>query len=94
MMATAARARGIELGDAFEGGVGVVEIVVGELLALHLARGGDARSAVRRRTVEGRRLVRVLAIAHGLGERAAEGAVGRASSSPICAANQLEIAAS
>ena len=32
----------IELGDAFVGGVGVVDVVVGELLALQLPRGGDA----------------------------------------------------
>ena len=41
MMAQAA-VRAVEFGDAFEGGVGVVDIVVGELLALHLACGGDA----------------------------------------------------
>ena len=33
---------GIELGDQLIGRVGVVEIVVGELLALELRRGGDA----------------------------------------------------
>ena len=32
------RARRIELGDAFVGRIGVVDIVVGELLALNLAR--------------------------------------------------------
>ena len=32
----------IELGDEFVGGVGVVDVVVGELLALDLAGGGDA----------------------------------------------------
>ena len=42
-------AGGIELGDAFIGRVGVVDVVVGELLALDLPRGGDAgaRSGVR-----------------------------------------------
>ena len=32
----------VEFGDAFEGGVGVGEVVVGQLLALHLPRGRDA----------------------------------------------------
>ena len=58
-----------ELGDAFVGRVGVVDVVVGELLALDHARGGDARppAAV---GVERRLLVRVLAVAqhlHALG---------------------------
>src|SRR5438477_3028549 len=35
-------ALGIELGGALEGGVGVVDIIIGELLALHLLCGGDA----------------------------------------------------
>ena len=39
-------ARRIELGDAFVGRVGVVDVVVGELLALHLPRGGDAEAHV------------------------------------------------
>ncbi len=69
--------RGIELGDAFIGRVGVVQVVVGELLALHLARGGDA-VARDRRAIERGALVRVLAIAQRLGEASAEGAeVGR-----------------
>ena len=67
----------IELGDAFVGRVGVVEVVVGELLALHLPRGGDARRAARRRAVERRLLVRVLAVAQRFGELAAEGAERR-----------------
>ena len=66
----------IEFGDAFEGGVGIVDVVVGELLALELARRGDARPTVRR-AVEGRPLMRVLAIAHRLGKRAAQCAEGR-----------------
>src|SRR5258707_9518181 len=49
--------RSVELGDAFIGRVGVVDVVVGELLALHLPRGGDARTQVRR-TIERRALVR------------------------------------
>ena len=36
------RARGIELADQLEGGVGIVDVVVGQLLALKLASGGDA----------------------------------------------------
>ena len=50
---TAARARRIEFGDAFVGGVGVVDVVVGELLALHLPGGGDA-GALLGRAVEAR----------------------------------------
>ena len=42
MMAQAAVRLRIELGDAFVGRVGVVDVVVGELLALQLARGRDA----------------------------------------------------
>ena len=68
----------IELGDAFIGRVGVVDVVVGELLALHLPRGGDAE-ALAGRAIERRALVRVLAIAQRLDQLAAEGAVvGRA----------------
>ena len=37
-------ARRIKLGDAFIGRVGVVDVVVGELLALQQPRGGDART--------------------------------------------------
>ena len=55
----------LELGHAFVGRVGVVDVVVGELLALDHARGGDARplAAV---GIERRLLVRVLAVAQGL----------------------------
>ena len=42
MIATAALAAGSNSADQLVGGVGVVEVVVGELLALHLAGGGDA----------------------------------------------------
>ena len=69
-------ARRIELGDAFVSGVGVVDVVVGELLALRLARGGDAE-AHHRRAIERRRLVRVLAVAQRLDQPAAEGAIIR-----------------
>ncbi len=68
----------IELGDAFIGRVGVVDVVVGQFLALHLPRGGNAE-ALAGRAIERRALVRVLAIAQRLNQLAAEGAiVGRA----------------
>ena len=70
------RARRIELGDAFVSGVGVVDVVVGELLALRLPRGGDAETRVRR-AIERRRLMRVLAVAQRLDQPAAEGAIVR-----------------
>ena len=69
-------ARRIEFGDAFVSGVGVVDVVVGELLALGLARGGDAE-AHDRRAIERGRLVRVLAVAQWLDQPAAEGAIVR-----------------
>ena len=37
-------ALGVELGDAFIGCVGVVDVVEGKPLALHLAGGGDAEA--------------------------------------------------
>ena len=40
-------ARRIEFGDAFIGRIGVVDVVVGQFLALQLPRGGDARDACR-----------------------------------------------
>ena len=85
-------ARRVELADAFVGRVGVVDVVVGQLLALQLPRGGDAGPLVGRR-VERRRLVRVLAIAQRLDQPAAEGAEIRRVGLEL-AANQLEIAAS
>ena len=48
MIATAADALRIELADQLEGRVGVVDVVVGELLALKLARGRYARAGSRR----------------------------------------------
>src|SRR5262249_1668273 len=68
----------IELGDAFVSGVGVVEIVVGELLALQLTRGRNAVALIGS-AIERRRLGRVLAVAQGLGERAADRAPRRRS---------------
>ena len=76
MMAQAALRARIELGDAFVSGVGIVDIVVGELLALGLARGGDAE-ANDRRAIECGRLVRVLAVAQWLDQSAAEGSIVR-----------------
>ena len=67
------RARRIELRDTFVGRIGVVDVVVGELLALHLAGGGNAGAQVRR-AVERRRLVRVLAVAQRFDQAAAESA--------------------
>ena len=66
----------VELADQFEGGVGVVDVVVGKLLALKLARRGDAWPLVAI-DVEAGVLMRVLAIAHHLLQPAAEGAPGR-----------------
>ena len=87
------RARRIEFRDAFEGGVGVVDIVVGELLALRLPRRGDAGPRLAGQ-IEARRLMRIFAVAHRLGETAAEGAPGRRGFAELDRASQLEIAAS
>ena len=65
----------IEFGDAFVSSVGIVDIVVGELLALHLTRGRNPEPR-RRRAVEGGRLVRVLAVAQRLDQPPANGAIG------------------
>ena len=67
-------ALGIEFGDTFVSRVGVVDVVVGQLLALHLARGGDAE-ALARRAIKRRALMRVLAVTQRLNQFAAEGAV-------------------
>ena len=56
---------GVELGDELEGGVGVGDVVVAQRLALQLLRRGDP-GPPRAVAVERRRLVRVLAVAHGL----------------------------
>ena len=66
-------ARGIELGNAFIGGIGIVDVVVGQFLALQLPRAGNARPLVGRR-IERRGLMRVLAVAQGLDQASAEGA--------------------
>ena len=51
-----------ELGNQLEGGIGIAIVVVGQLLALKLPRGRHPQAPVAG-AVEGRRLVRVLAIA-------------------------------
>ena len=94
MIATAAVRAGIELGDELEGRVGVVDVVVGELLALQLRAPSRRRSGARRRRVEGRALMRVLAVAQRLRELAAERAAGGRARRRSASANQLEIAAS
>ena len=66
----------IELGDAFIGCVGVVDIVVGKLLSLRLPGRRDA-GALLGRAVEGGPLVRVFAVAHRLRQNPAEGPIGR-----------------
>ena len=86
-------ALGIELGDAFIGRIGVVDVVVGQLLALQLPRRGDAGAPLRR-AVEGRGLVRVLAIAQRLDRAGRRRRGNPARRSSVAAANQFEIAAS
>ena len=69
-------AGGVELRHAFEGRVGVVDVVVGEGLALHLPGGGDAK-ALLGCLVEACGLVGVFPIAHLLGQMPAHGPVVR-----------------
>ncbi len=61
----------VELGDKLVGGVGVVDVVVGERLALHLPGSGDTGAAVAGK-VERCRLVRVLAVAERRAEASGE----------------------
>ena len=56
----------VELLDAFEGGVGVGDVVVAEFLALDLLRAGDGPDRGVGLHIEGTVLVRILAIAAGL----------------------------
>ena len=70
------RALRIEFRDAFVGSVGVVDVVVGKLLALQLSRGRHAK-AFSGRAIERRALMRVLAIAQRLDQFSAEGAIVR-----------------
>ena len=86
---------GIEFADEFVGRVGVVDVVVGKFFAADLFRGRDAE-AVFAGDIEGRRLMRVLAVTQALLEFAAEGeaargralfcflAVGEFAFEPIC----------
>ncbi len=69
-------ARRIELGDALIGRVGVIDVVVGQFLALQLPRGGDAGAAIGR-AIKCGALVRILTVAHGLRKASAEGAIVR-----------------
>jgi len=66
-----------ELFDALEGRVGVTDIVVGELLPLELAGGGDRRLLDVALHVEGGVLMGVLPVAHPLGLFELEGEDGR-----------------
>src|SRR5690606_20720381 len=66
---------GIKLAHQLKGGVGVVDIVVGERLALHLVCRGNA-GTVLAGLVEGSPLMRVFAIAHHLAQRAGKAAIG------------------
>ena len=61
-----------EFGDQLEGGVGVVEIVVAELLALELLAPWRRRGRVSPPTIERGLLMRVLAIAQPLAQPAGE----------------------
>ena len=54
-----------ELGHQLESGIGIVEIVIGQLLALNLCRRGDAGPG-RGSGIERCLLMRVLAITQGL----------------------------
>ena len=58
----------VELGDQLERGIGIVEIIVAQLLALNLGRGHDAGPRVAR-AVERGILVRILAIAERIDHR-------------------------
>ena len=67
---------GWKLRHQLEGGVGVVQIVVAELLALELARGGDAGTRIAG-GIERGLLVRVLAVAQRLRPGARQGDAAR-----------------
>src|ERR1700712_6094398 len=63
--------RAVELGHALERRVGVVQVVVGQLLALHLHRRRDPASLAR--YIERRRLMRILTVAQRLPQDARNG---------------------
>ena len=86
------RRPGVEFANELERRVRVVDVVVGEFLALQLIGRRDAGLAAVR-NIERRRLMRVLAVAQRLPEPAAEGPpLGRFGLELV--ANQLLIAAS
>src|SRR5205085_63628 len=62
----------IKFGDALVGGIGVVEIIERQVLALNLAGGGNTKPPLGG-AIERGRLMRVLAITERLGEPAAKG---------------------
>ena len=68
--------RGIEFGGKLESRVGVIDIVVGKLLALHLSCRCNAGALVSR-PIESGALMRVLAITQAQSQAAAERPVGR-----------------
>ena len=67
---------GVKFTDQFKGRIGIVDVVVAQFLALQLGCGGDP-GPVRSVGVKRGRLVRVFAIAQGLGKRAGKGAPAR-----------------
>ncbi len=71
------RRPGAELGGELERGVGVVQIVVAELLALDLLGLGDAARGRSDRHIERRLLMRILAVAQRHLQRAGAGPAGR-----------------
>jgi hypothetical protein len=83
---------GVELRHQLERRVGVVDVVVAQLLALVLGGGGHA-GAAGAVEVEGRGLVRVLAVAQRLASVPAK-ARRRGVASPVAFAIQVETAAS
>ncbi len=67
---------GRELGNQLEGRIRIIDVVVGELLALKQGGGGNARTLVAG-DVEAGALVRVFAVAHGFLQHAADAAIVR-----------------
>ncbi len=65
-----------QFGDQLEGGIGIVDVIVRKLFALHLLGRRHAGAGVTR-GIESRLLVRVFAVAQRLLQRAAEGELAR-----------------
>ena len=65
-----------EFGHQFVSRIGIVDVVVGELLALHLACARNAEAALGR-AIEGGSLMRILAIAQRFDQAATERPEGR-----------------